>query len=243
MKKILFRCAAIILLIIAVQVCISDQSQVTSDAKEDTFTIKASKEKIKKDKTFTLKIQIQSSAPIQNVNASLSYDCEQVEYLSGGGDAITGNSGVLTLNETFEKAVTSKTYKLTFQAVNLGKCQFELTNANYCRYEDLSVVSRGSSTENVEIIINDGIDDDCTLAELILGTGEMEEDWDSQTYDYHITVPKDTTIFAYSAVPSSDDSIVVSEGPDKLSDGPNIYTISVTAPSGDKAVYTLTVNR
>ena len=243
MKKTVFHCILCIVLVLTAFLLISEKNEVPAQAQADTFVIQSAKTKVKKDKTFTVKITIHSNEPMQNVQASLSYDATLAEYISDDQPAIVGTSGLLTLNDTFEKGITDKTYKLKFQALQLGNCQFLLDNANYTRFQDLSVVSKGSSAEEIEIIVNDGVEDDCTLEELFTAVGEWQEDWDSETYDYHITVPKETTVFAYSATPSCEDSQVVSEGPDTLSTGTNIYKITVTAPSGDSAVYTLKVVR
>lgn len=218
----------------------STKDTPVSQAQEDTFSIKLNKETVKKDKNFVLNVAISSQQEMQTVQAQIAYDPDMVEFQPKDA-AIVGTQGILTLNDTFETPVKEINYKISFKALQVGTCDFQLTNANYSLYSDLSIVTKGDVTTTVTVIENTGENDDSTLEELLVGQGDFVEPWDSDTYDYTIIVPENTKELTYSATPSSKDSIVESNGPEVLSAQDHVYTITVTAPSGSQSVYTITV--
>lgn len=218
----------------------SNRSTPVSEAQEDTFSIKVNKESVKKDKTFILNIIISSQQEMQSVDAQVTYDATFAEFLPED-TSIVGTDGILTLKDTFESPTTQKTYTLKFKALQVGECNFTLTNANYSLYSDLSVVTKGDGAESISIIENTGENDDSTLDELLVGQGDFIEPWDSDNFDYTIIVPEGTKELTYSATPAAKDAVVESQGPKELSKDDHVYTITVTALSGNQSVYTITV--
>jgi hypothetical protein len=212
----------------------------TANAKGDVFELAVSEKTVQKSDTCTVSIVVQSDEPMQQVQGELHYDATLLSYEDSDAD-IVGSEGVLTLNSTFAEAAKTHTYNITFQALELGECHLELANTSYNRYSDLSLVSESTATNTVTIIANDSASDDCTLAELLIGSGELNPVWDALVYDYTVEVPADTNTFTYSAVPSDSDAVVTAAGPDTLQTGDNHYTITVTAPSGNRADYHITV--
>ena len=239
MKKPIVLClilSFIAIAVIAVCLLIPKNNMTVSKADNDTCTITTSSDSIKKGQDFTIQIAIKTAEPMQHLTAHLAFDNTLAEY-TGKQDLVTGASGDFVLEDTFKEATSSKTYTLKFSALETGSCHFSLSNINFERFKDLSVVSLGEATANKKL------DKDCTLSELAIAVGTMKEKWNPETYEYHITVPKDTELFPYSAVPSCEAATVASEGPEQLKDGINVFTITVTAPSGDSADYTLYVTR
>ena len=214
-----------------------------TDATQGTFSIQMPEQTIAKETTFTVQITVDSQINMHSASACITYDPTIIEWISANSDAIVGNSGTLTLSDTFDKAVKQKTYELTFKAIALGNGSIDVTEASINTHQNLSTIKVISSAVTYTVITNDTIDSDCSLSELIIGCGELSPKWNRNTYEYTVNVPADTEIFAYSATPASDDAVVTSTGPSKLSPGNNTYVITVTAPSGEEQKYTLTVVR
>lgn len=218
-------------------------TSLQSTASEGTISLSISKKKIKKDKEFTVCIKVHSDIDMHAAIATIHYDDSLIEWVGSDSDAIVGNSGKLTLSDTYTEALYQKTYQLTFKAKSLGQGTINVSDSSISTHKDLTTVKTDNASISYDIISNTGLDDDCSLEELIIGTGELTPAWDSNIYSYQVSVPKDTSVFAYSATPASDESQVVSTGPDTLQDGNNTYVITVTAPSGDQQSYTIIVNR
>lgn len=243
MKKTLILLFIFLAAISAVILVVSKKTTISSNAGSDGFTLSGSKDSVKLNKSYTLTIKVTATEAMQSVNGLLTYDADRMEYEAEEQSAFVGSNGTLTLSDTFAKPTREKTYKLKFKACSTGDCLFTLSDNYYTCYKDLSVQALGSSTATVTILVNDGIEDDSTLSELLIGTGELNPAFQSSQYEYEVQVPKDTTVFTYSASPTAEDATVVSDGPEKLSEGRNVYKITVIAPSGDKSIYTIAVIR
>ena len=243
MRKTLILLFIFMAAICAVILIVSKKTTLSSNASGESFTLSGNKSGVKLDKSYTLTIKVTAKEDMQGVSGLLTYDADMMEYEAQNQPAIVGSNGTLTLSDTFAKPTREKTYKLKFKACSVGECHFTLSDNYYTSYEDLAVQAVGSSTASVTILVNDGVEDDSTLSELLIGAGQLSPDWDSDCYEYEVHVPKDTTIFTYSAAPTAKDATIVSDGPEKLAKGRNIYKITVTAPSGDESVYTIAVIR
>ena len=214
-----------------------------STANEGTISLSVAKKNIKKDKEFTVTLNVNSTVDMHSVAATIDYDDTMLEWIGSNSDAIAGTSGRLTLSDTYTDSVSQCSYRLTFKAKSLGQGTINITDSSINTQKDLTTILVDNATAAFTITENSRLDDDCSLEELILGCGELNPAWDSNTYEYQITVPKDTEIFAYSATPSCEDAQIISTGPDSLQDGNNTYVITVTAPSGSQQDYTLHVTR
>lgn len=243
MKKTLVLLFVIMAAISAVILVVSKKTTLSSQAGNEGFTLSGNKDSVKLNKNYTLTIKVTAKEAMQEVSGLLTYNADRMEYEAEEASAFVGSNGTLTFSDSFAKPTREKTYKLTFKACSTGDCVFTLSDNYYTCYEDLSVQTLGSSTATVTIIVNDSIEDDSTLSELLIGTGELMPAFQSSEHEYEVHVPEDTTIFTYSASPTAENATVVSDGPEKLANGRNIYKITVTAPSGDESVYTIAVIR
>lgn len=241
MKKKLIYAFLFVVAISAAVLIVAKKTSLLSTASEEVFALSGNKASVKLNKDYTLTIKICAKEAMQGVSGLLTYNADMMEYENDGQAAIVGSNGALTLSDTFAEPTKEKTYKLKFKACATGDCLFTLSDNYYTCYEDLRVQAAGSATTTAKILVNDGIEDDSTLAELLIGTGELSPAWNPDHLEYEVQVPSDTTIFTYSATPGAENATVVSTGPEKLETGRNIYKITVTAPSGDESIYTISV--
>ena len=84
---------------------------------------------------------------------------------------------------------------------------------------------------------------DATLSELIPSAGVLSPAFDTEITSYIVYVPFEQTVFSMTATPTDSKAAVGALEEMPLEVGPNTYTVSVTAESGDVATYTVCVYR
>ena len=244
MKKIIL--PAVILCILAVILTVfivPSRFNKSSNAAPGAVELSAIKETVKKDTSVTIKVHLHPKKTMQSVTANLHYDDTAFSYKEQKDGALSGNSGILTIKDSFEKGTAEKTYEISFTALKTGSYSFSLSDISYNGYDKLDTVVLDAATCSVTVTENAKQTDDSTLKELLLGVGELSPEWDPQTYQYEVTVPHDTKIFTFSSIPSDKDAVITSDGPDTLKNELSIYKITVTAPSGASSTYTITVKK
>ena len=244
MKKIIL--PAVILCILAVILTVfivPSRFNKSSNAAPGAVELSAIKETVKKDTSVTIKVHLHPKKTMQSVTANLHYDDTAFSYKEQKDGALSGNSGILTIKDSFEKATAEKTYEISFTALKTGSYSFSLSDISYNGYDKLDTVVLDAATCSVTVTENAKQTDDSTLKELLLGVGELSPEWDPQTYQYEVTVPHDTKIFTFSSIPSDKDAVITSDEPNTLKNELSIYKITVTAPSGASSTYTITVKK
>ena len=244
MKKIIL--PAVILCILAVILTVfivPSRFNKSSNAAPGAVELSAIKETVKKDTSVTIRVHLHPKKTMQSVTANLHYDDTAFSYKEQEDGALSGNSGILTIKDSFEKATAEKTYEISFTALKTGSYSFSLSDISYNGYDKLDTVVLDAATCSVTVTENAKQTDDSTLKELLLGVGELSPEWDPQTYQYEVTVPHDTKIFTFSSIPSDKDAVITSDGPATLKNELSIYKITVTAPSGASSTYTITVKK
>ena len=91
--------------------------------------------------------------------------------------------------------------------------------------------------------INDSTSSDNYLKSLVVSDGTLSPNFDKNTSNYLITVPRGTTNLKIDALPNSEKAKVYIEGNDNLKIGYNTVLITVTAEDGSKRTYSINVYR
>lgn len=77
---------------------------------------------------FTVTVTFTASVNIGSVKASIDYDSDVIEFVSG--DFVNGGGGLCNINAWSETAGSTQTYYLKFKALKQGSSQLMITNSS-----------------------------------------------------------------------------------------------------------------
>lgn len=197
---------------------------------------------VKKENEFTVRVVLESDVDLYSVDAYLTYNPEMIEFVPDG-DYVTGSAGVLELKDIYAEETKNAEYELTFRALDTGKAEIALSEVYLIDYADMDYIEVVPSAKQFDIKVNKTVATDARLADLLVAPGELTEEFQPEQLDYEMRVGLDVEMIGVSATPMDEDSVVLTDMPDKLQVGENIVTITVTAASGNVNVYTVTVYR
>ncbi|MEZ4357820.1 MAG: cohesin domain-containing protein [Eubacteriales bacterium] len=162
MKRICLRA-----FIISIAFLIFFVSVPVANAASVTLKTKVSPETVYIGDTITVTVTFTSSdEAIGTLQASLKYDADKMEYISGGGNAVelsNGSGGILDIGSGTEYTMS---YSLRFRALKTGKAYFSVTSSEITGFE--SNKSVGSPTLKTNISINTSNDNSNDLIEITL---------------------------------------------------------------------------
>jgi hypothetical protein len=197
---------------------------------------------IKKEDEFTVRVVLDSDVDLYSVDAFLTYNPEMIEFVPDG-DYVTGSAGVLELKDIYGEETKNAEYDLTFRALDTGKTEISLSEVYLIDYADMDYIEVVPSAKQFDIKVNRTVAADARLADLLVAPGELTDEFQSEKLDYEMHVGLDVEMIGVSAVPMDEDSVVLTDMPEKLQVGENVITITVTAVSGNVNVYTVKVYR
>ncbi|WP_455716855.1 cadherin-like beta sandwich domain-containing protein [Anaerosporobacter sp.] len=214
-----------------------------NNAKEVHFSIDVEDKKVKKDDEFTLKVTVSSGYEMSSVDAYVSYDDALLEFISSENDSVLGASGTLHIAEQFGEGVTEAVYVIRMKALEVGSSDFKIYDAYSIDEEDSNYMKIKKASAGIEIIKNETEPSDATLSELLVVPGTLDKEFSPDTHEYSINVAYDVEELILSAIPADEESVVTIDKELTLEKGDNVFTITVTAPSGDAIDYKLNVYR
>lgn len=197
---------------------------------------------VKKENEFTVKVILNSDVNLYSIDAYLSYSSETLEFVPDN-EFVTGTNGVLELKDVYGEETKKAEYEITFKALDTGTAEVGLTDVYLIDYTDLDYITVAPSVKHFDIGINKMVEEDARLSDLVVAPGELTEAFDPNQLDYEMHVGLDVDYVGVSAIPMNEDSVVGLEMPEKLENGENLITITVTALSGNVNIYTIKVIR
>lgn len=197
---------------------------------------------VKKENEFTVKVILNSDVNLYSIDAYLSYSSETLEFVPDN-EFVTGTNGVLELKDVYGEETKKAEYEITFKALDTGTAEVGLTDVYLIDYTDLDYITVAPSVKHFDIGINKMVEEDARLSDLVVAPGELTEAFDPNQLDYEMHVGLDVDYVGVSAIPMDEDSVVGLEMPEKLENGENLITITVTALSGNVNIYTIKVIR
>ena len=215
---------------------------VVTYAASATINFGTDADKIKADKTFTVTIIIDSSdSTIGNVEARIMYDDDMLEVISSN-ECISGDAGLLLLNDTNDEEANVKNYDITFKALKKGSVTFKVSDDPMVyTYEDGEAMSVSSNQTTFTIGASAGASADSTLKSLDLNVGKLDPEFNSAVNAYTIHVPFETTKLYIDAKATDEKAKIAIVGNDNLKVGANNLIITVTAEDGSSTDYTISV--
>lgn len=215
----------------------------TNNAKEVNFGIEVEDKSVKKGNEFTLKVKVSSDYEMSSVDAYVTYDDELLEFVSSENEGILGASGTLHIADQFEEGVTEAVYVIRMKALEVGSTEFKVGDAYIVDAKSSDYMKVKQSRASIEITANETEASNAALSELLVMPGTLDKEFRPDVYEYSIKVAYDVEELILSAIPVDEESVVTIDKELTLVKGDNVFTITVTAPSGDTKDYKLNVYR
>lgn len=235
----------IIALIIGFAIAITMSSSMfnkKSYAASASVTIALSKSNVSLGDNVTVTVTYSASTGIGAWNFNLSYDSSILEYVSG---ADNGEGGVLTFaNYSSAGSQQTVSYSVTFKAIASGTTKVTTkTNEIVADDESFSQYTVSEAGATITVGANEQLPSDATLSSLSISPGTLSPNFSSKTTSYSVNVGADVTKLIVSANPQDSQASVAISGNTDLQDGVNTVYVIVTAQSGTKKTYTISVNK
>lgn len=195
-------------------------------------------------KTIDVVLYVSTNAPIAAFQGTLKYDTSKLELVSQTSLApyeISLNGFVIGgLDLSGNSAINGKKnlLKLRFKAKTVGNTTITFSGPKQPGINNTSVSTSGTSKT---ISITNPPSTNNNLSSLSVSNGSIN--FNKNTTNYNISVDTNVTSIKISATAEDKGASVSGTGTKNLGYGNNKFSIIVTAPSGDKKTYTITVNR
>jgi len=234
---------AIALSLVFAIVCGFVVNGMTSKANGANISVNVEESEIKKGQEFTVRVSISSDVTMASVDSFVSYNEELLEYVPSEEDALAGASGVVHIMDTFDEGSQTAEYEFTFKALEVGESDIDLYDTYIEELENVNFLEAATTKATVTIAEDTSQSGEARLSDLLVDPGELNMDFDPNTFEYSVDIAEEDEMIALSAIPMEEDAVVTVEQAEVLSLGDNTIKIIVTSPSGAENTYTLTVNR
>ncbi len=232
MKRIL---AILCVLVLAITIC--SPAVFAASAKA---TISLSSSSVTKGGTIKVTVKYTANELIGAWNFLLKYDKNYLEY-KGGGDENSGG-GVVRFVGSRDKGEKTVIQTATFKALKVGSCYVSTDTLEIVKEDGF--VNIGSSEASAKITINapKEASTNANLSSLKISPGTLTPAFSSSVTEYTAKVDYSVKKLVVSAQ-TANSSATKSLSSTDLAVGENKIKVTVTAESGAKKTYTVTVTR
>ena len=198
----------------------------------DSATISLNKSNVTVGSNVTVTLKYNAGFSMYGIDATLKYNSAVLQYVSGG----TASGSTVKFVEGLSGEKT-KAFSVVFKAIaeGSGSLSFSASASG-----DGDGSASAGATVNVTAVKPSS---NANLGSLKLSEGTLSPEFKTNTTNYTASVKYNVESVTISANAAAGDSKVSGAGTFKLSVGENKQTITVTAASGDKKEYTVTVKR
>lgn len=214
-----------------------------NSAKEVHFSIEVEDKTVKKGDELNLKVTVSSDYEMSVVDAYITYDDELLEFVSSENEGVLGASGTLHITNQFAEGATEAVYVIRMKALEVGYADFKVHDAYSIDAENSSYMKIKQTSASIDITKNETEVSNATLSELLVMPGTLDKEFRPDVFEYSMKVAYDVEELILSAIPESEESVITIDKELNLAKGDNVFTITVTAPSGDRNDYKLNVYR
>ncbi|MBE6713326.1 MAG: cadherin-like beta sandwich domain-containing protein [Ruminococcaceae bacterium] len=197
---------------------------------------------------YVLKITLSGDTAFTGWSMVVNYEQSELKYVSGA-DGEGGGGAVQLLNESGGEGITSKTFSIRFKARRITKNGTKISVSDVfvtpktADNEMPTKVSVSGSSCTLNIVAAPDLSGENHLSALSVSTGDLNPAFTTDTTNYSVSVPYETTSVAVYAT-AKDGKAKVSVTPsDALLVGENKVSVVVTAEDGSERTYTITVTR
>ncbi len=192
--------------------------------------------------SVTVTFTSSSKSGLGAVDGVLSYDSSLLKCTSNPGGTNTAGTGKYKISFYAEsKGISSKKYTFKFQALKTGKASLKLSS-DITDFDMVATVSKSASV-NVSIVDKSSLSSNANLKSLTVEGGKLSPAFNASTTSYTMNIPYTVTKVVVSAVCADSKAEYAVEGSSTMKLGKNTRTVVVTAPSGAKKRYTITIYR
>lgn len=191
---------------------------------------------------FTVTVNLNYDTAIGGYTSALTYDPSVIEFVSSS--SANGGGGNVTLSTVGDGVATSISINMTFKAVSNGTSAISVgaTSDAYTFTDETQVSVAGSST-SITVAAPVQASTNNNLASLQISPGSISPAFATGTTNYNASVGEDVSSVVVSAVPADSTAKVSVSGNQSLKAGNNKISVVVTAQSGAKKTYVITVNK
>lgn len=218
-------------------------------------SIAVSSSSIEVGETVTLTVRLNSDVEIGSYQVTLAYDSSLLEYV--GGEA-SGGAGTLTAANYLDTPSKNVSFNLKFKGLATGNAKVETTDGMVVAYSTMESMTFTHQGVKVEVTASSGnsssekeeseepeepseLSENADLYSLAVSPGSISPIFHKDTTQYQVNVEEDVNELVVSAVASDPDAVVTINGNKNLTEDVNQVTVVVTAPSGNKKTYSLSV--
>lgn len=189
------------------------------------------------------------------IKGSISYDKDMLECVeqpslstSGGECYVTGSAGNYTIqwvdtstNDPTVGNVSTVSLKFKFKALKSGSAGIS-TSAEIRSFDEAQTTTKSAQTR-IYITDRAALSNNADLKGLIISAGKLSPSFSPSVTTYNVTVENSVTEVLISATTKEDAATIKVGGSSKMKVGDNQRTVTVTAPAGNKKVYTINIKR
>ena len=198
----------------------------------DSASISLSKSSVSVGSNVTVSVKYNASFAMYAIDASITYNSSVLQYVSGG----TNQGSTVKIVETLS-GETSKSFSVTFKTIAAGSGSVSFS-------AKASGEGDGSASAGTSVTVTaPQPSSNANLSSIKLSDGTLSPAFKAATTSYSAKVKYQTEKITISANAAAGDSVVSGAGTFNLKVGDNSFNLTVTAASGDKKTYTVTVKR
>lgn len=222
MKRIICLLSAVALLICA----------LTVPAFADVATISLSKKNANVGDSVTVTLKYNAPYEMYGIDATLTYNSAVLQYVSGGNNS--GSTVKFVEGLSGEK---NKSFSVVFKTIAAGSGSLSFSASASGSGDGSASAGATVNVTSVQPSKN------ANLGSIKLSEGTLSPEFKAGTVNYTAEVKYTTDKISISANAAAGDSTVKGAGTFDLKVGENKFSLTVTAASGDKKTYTVTVKR
>lgn len=203
----------------------------------DSATISISKKNVTVGSEVTVTIRHVSKYSMVMIQGSLNYNSSVLQFVSGDGSN-TANSGSTVKIAKDSNPTNSISVSIRFKAIAAGSGSLSYSAKSFSDVDD-GAASAGTSIT----VTTPQPSSNANLGSINLSEGKLSPVFKQGTTSYTASVKNQTEKITIKANAAAGDSNVTGAGTFNLKEGENKFALTVTAASGTKKVYTVTVKR
>ncbi len=188
--------------------------------------------------TFTVTVTVSSTDKLGSWQYSLNYNSNLFSLVSSDVNPFHADVG--------NGSITTKSYKYTFKAVASGSGAFSITGAQILDYNTEAAIAVTTNSANVKVMTQQELQASYSKNNNLKGL-EVEgftltPEFNKDTLEYNLDVPNDTEKVNIVAVREDNKARVTGAGEVSLVEGPNKFSVVVTAENGSTKIYVVNIN-
>ena len=184
-----------------------------------------------------------SGATFGSATARVTYDSNILEYLSCSGAEANGGGGNVIVTMANGSGTASLACTIKFKAKKAGSTSVKASTTDVYNI-DLEELSAGSASTSVTV--NNAAEkasDNADLSAMQVSSGTLSPAFSPSVTSYRVNVNNSVTVCTISVNKADSRSSVSVTGSPDLKVGENVRKVTVTAESGKKETYTVTIVR